>query len=145
MTALFQLVNKTTEKVEQELTLSWADVHEDCEDFVKLYGLTKLVQDRESGADMLEKLEAYQACFNDTLLIGVLARTRKSGGPTVRIEIEALASVKGITVKQAQLLLRKYEKDDQEKILASESVVAQVAVLSATEEPAEGDLDDLLG
>lgn len=144
MIATFQLVNKTEETIEDELTLKWDDVHPDCQDFVKLYGMTKLVQDRESGAEMLEKLEAYSSCFNDTLAAGILNRERKSGGPTVRIEVEALAKLKGVTVKQAQTLLRKYDKDQQATILGSDQVSEMVKTIQAETKDETGDLDDLL-
>ena len=143
MQVTFKLTNKATEKVEDELTLNWADVHDDCKDFTSLYGFTKILQDRESGADMLDKLSAYKSCFDDTLAIGVIARERKSGGPTVRIEVEALAKLKGITVKQAQTLLQKYSKEDRETILASEAVTEAVAEMQPTE-VAEDAFDDLL-
>ena len=146
MTVTFSLVNKATEKAEQTLVIDWADVHDDCKDFTSLYGLSKVLQDRESAADMMTKLTAYQACFDDTLKAGILARERKSGGPTVRIEVEALAKLKGITVKQAQTLIRKYEKDDQEKIFSSEAVQTIVEEMQAsTDEAPEGAFDDLLG
>ena len=139
----FELVNKLTESVEDSLTLDWADVADNCKDFTSLYGFTKILMDRESGANMLDKLTAYKACFDDTLAIGVIARERKSGGPTVRIEVEALAKLKGITVKQAQTLLQKYDKDDRETILASDAVTAQVAKMKPVEVD-EHAFDDLL-
>jgi len=120
--ATFKLINKASEEVVQTLTLQLKDVHEKCEIFVSLYGMTKIVQDRESGTDMLEKLNAYQECFDQTLKVGVMARERQGGGPTVRLEVEALAGLKKISVKQAQALLSKYSKEDREKILGSELV-----------------------
>jgi len=144
MQVTFDLADKATEKVVQSLTIDWADVHDDCKDFTSLYGLSKVLQDRESGADMMDKLNAYQECFDDTLKAGILARERKSGGPTVRVEVEALAAIKDITVKQAQTLIRQYPKEAQEKIFKSQAVLAQVAKLQTTEEPKEGAFDDLL-
>jgi hypothetical protein len=145
MTVTFKLTDKSTEKVIDSLTIKWADVHDGCRDFTALYGLTKILQDRESGTGMMEKLQAYQDLFDDTLAQGILNRERKGGGPTVRIEVEALAAIKDMTVKQAQTLLQKYDKEDREKILASKPVTDKVAEMKAdTEEVAENALDDLL-
>lgn len=143
MTVLFELVNKTTEQVEDTLQVEWADIHDGSRDDLALYGLSKFCMDRESATPMLEKLPAFSKLLDDTLYLGVWDRPRSSSGPTVRIEIEALAKLKGMTVKQAQLLLRKYEKDDQEAILTSEAVQAQLAKMK----PAEVDedaFDDLI-
>ena len=146
MTVTFKLVNKATEKVERTLQIDAKDVHENCKDFTYLYGITKILQDRESGADILDKLDAYQSCFDDTLKAGILARERKSGGPTVRVEVEALAKLKKLTVKQTQTLLSKYEKDDREKILTSAAVQAEVKKLAKAnaDEPQADAFDDLL-
>lgn len=146
MEATFKLVNKATEAVEDQLVLKWADVHENCRNFVILYGMTKLVQDRESGADMLQKLDAYKECFDATLAIGILARERQGGAPTVRLEVEALAVVKKIGVKQAQALLAKYSKEDREKILASEPVKKQTEKMAKklAEEVDTVSFDDLI-
>lgn len=143
MTVTFDLMNKAEEKSEDQLTIAWDDIHEDCRDFVSLYDLTKILMDRESGTEMAEKLAAYQSCFDETLAIGKLNRDRKSGGPTVRIEVEALAKLKDMTVKQAQTLLQKYDKDQREQILTNPAITAMVEEMKA-EEPAAGDLDDLL-
>lgn len=145
MTATFELTDVKAEKVIQTLTVAWDDVHEDARDFVSLYGMTKLLQDRESGADVLDKLDKYSALFDETLKIGVLKRERKAGqGPTVKPEIEALASLKGITVGQAQKLLRKYDKEQQETILSSEAVQDELTKLKATVEDDVDSLDDLI-
>ncbi len=146
MQVTFDLMNKATEKAEQTLTLDAADIHANCKDFVLLYGMTKILQDRESGTEMSLKLDAYNECFEDTLKIGVVARARTSSGPTVRIEVEALAKLKKITVKQAQGLLQKYSKENREIIFASEPVQKEVAKLQKIVDKSDEaeSLDDLL-
>lgn len=143
MTVLFELVNKATEQVEDSLSVEWADVSEASQDDVSLYGLSKFCMDRESATPMLEKLQAFDKLLDDTLYQGVWDRPRSSSGPTVRIEIEALAKLKGMTVKQAQTLLRKYDKDDQESILTSEAVQAQLAEMDL-EAASDDAFDDLI-
>ena len=144
MLVTFQLIKKADESVLQTLTIYWDDVHEDVISFIELYGLTKILQDRCSSSDVLDKLDDYKALFEETLAIGKLERERKSGsGPTVKPEIEALASYKDISVAQAQKLLRQYDKDEQATILASKPVQDELAKLKAKQGEAD-DLDDLL-
>lgn len=145
MTVTFELVNKLTESVEDSLTVNWADVDESQQPMTSLYGLSKFCMDRESAIAMEHKLGAFQELLEDTLFKGDWDRPRKSSGPTVRIEVEALARLKKMTVKQAQTLLRKYSKEDQESILASEKVTAQVAEMQADQtEASEDAFDDLI-
>lgn len=112
------------------------------------YGVSKIMAERTSelspGSD---KMDGIQEVW-DALLTGEWERERKKGaGPTVRIEVEALASLRGITVKQAQTLLKKYDKEKQEQIFAHESVVAKVAELqeSVDSTPDDVNFDDLAG
>lgn len=147
MRIIFDLVNKATEKVEDTLTINWSDVHPDCRDFASLYGVSKILMDKQSAIDMMSKLEAFQELFDDTLKVGILNRERQSGGPTIRVEIEALANIKKITAKQAQKLLAKYDKEVREEILTSVKVKNEVAKMAKkfTEEAAdEITFDDLI-
>ena len=110
------------------------------------YGVSKIMAERTSelspGADKLEGISEVW----DALLEGQWERERKKGtGPTVRIEVEALAALRGITVKQTQTLLKKYDKEQQEKIFANEAVQAKVAELEAEAgDAADEDFGDLL-
>ncbi len=147
MSVTFRLVEKATEKVVDTLTLHWADVHDDAKGWTSLYGLTKVLMDRDSQTPMLEKLDAFSANFEATLKIGVLQKPRTHTAPTVRIEVEALAAIKNCTVGQAQALLRKYDEETRKKILEGSKVQAKVKQLKAKAEKAEeasGDLDDLI-
>ena len=111
------------------------------------YGVSKLMAERTSElSPSSDKVDAIGEVF-DALMTGEWERPRKAGsGPTVRIEIEALAAIRKITVKQAQTLIKKYDKDAQEKIFTNPAVVAQVAKLQkATDATDEGtNFDDLL-
>ena len=145
MTVTFELVNKATETVEDSLDIEWADVDETQQDMVSLYGLSKFCMDRESAIAMEHKLGAFQELLDDTLYQGIWDRPRKSSGPTVKIEIEALAKIKKMTVKQAQTLLRKYSKEQQEEILASKLVTSEVERMTRDQsEVSEDAFDDLL-
>lgn len=112
------------------------------------YGISKLMAERTSehspGPDKMEEIQNVW----EALLSGEWERERKKGGgPTVRIEVEALAALRGITVKQAQTLLKKYDKEQQENIFANDTVQAKVAELQAQIDDTDEDasFDDLIG
>lgn len=112
--------------------------------FTDLYGLSKLVQDRASQVPAgPEKLAEMQMVY-DSLVAGNLERERKSGSPTVSAEVEALASIKGCSVADIQKSIRKYTKEQKEKIFANPAVVAKAAELRSIRETTEIDLDDIL-
>ena len=109
------------------------------------YGVSKIMAERTSElAPGPDKMEGIQEVW-DALLGGDWERERKKGtGPTVRIEVEALAALRGVTVKQAQTLLKKYDKAQQENIFNNPQVQAKVKELEA--EAADADdisFDDL--
>ncbi len=112
-----------------------------------VYGFSKIFAERTSDiVPSQDKLDEIQEIY-DALVDGPWERERKKGGgPTVRIEVEALAGLRGITVKQAQTLLKKYDKDAQEKIFTNPKVVAAVAKLQAKVEKTSDDIsfDDLV-
>jgi len=111
------------------------------------YGISKLMAERTSElSPSQDKLDGIQEVW-DALATGEWERPRKAGtGPTVRIEIEALAAIRKITVKQAQTLIKKYDKDAQEKIFANPAVQKVVAKLQAAVEKTDEDVsfDDLI-
>lgn len=146
MTATFKLVDKKAEKVIQQLTLAWDDTHEKVRDFLKLYGLTKFCQDRKSQSDVMNKLDDYQEVF-DMLAQGVLTQDRKSSGPTIKLEVEALANLRKTSVKHVQTLLKKYSKEEREEIFANDAVQKEVEKLKkklAAQEASDDSFDDLL-
>ena len=111
--------------------------------FVALYGLSKLLQDRSSDTDSgPEKLDAMRGVF-DMFKAGQLEKERRSGAPVVSAEVEALAQLKGYTVAQVQAGLRKYTKEQREKILSSAAVVAKAKEIRSARENTEASFDDL--
>lgn len=111
---------------------------------VGLYGLSKLLQDRSSDTDSgPEKLDAMSEVF-EMLKAGQWERERKTGAPVVSAEVEALAELKSITVAQAQAALRKYTKDQRDKILSNPTIVEKAKAIRASRETTEVDLGDLV-
>ena len=123
-------------------------VHESLRSSVALYGLSKLLQDRtsdksvkEHGIEKLDFMEEVLARFE----AGEWAAERKIGAPTVSVEVEALAALKGVSVAVMQKSLRAYTKEQREGILANEAVVAKAAEIKASREnAADVDLSDLV-
>lgn len=124
----------------------FADWGTNCQRRGKLYAVSKLLQDRtssESGEESrLDSMdEVHTRCGEDQW-----EKERESGGPSVRIELDALARIKGVAVRDVQAALRKYSPEEREKILASEAVKAEVEKIRA-EQDSRGedtiDLDDL--
>jgi hypothetical protein len=108
-----------------------------------LYGLSKLLQDRSSDTDSgpakLDAMREVMAMFK----AGQYEKERRAGAPVVSAEVEALAQLKGITVAQTQAALRKYTKEQRDKILSNEKIVAKAKEIRAAREESDVDLDDL--
>jgi hypothetical protein len=110
---------------------------------VALYGLSKLLQDRSSDTDSgPEKLDAMREVFS-MFKAGQYERERKAGAPVVSAEVEALATLKRITVAQAQAALRKYTKEQREKILGNAAIVEKAKEIRAARQTSDVSLDDL--
>lgn len=107
-------------------------IHADLADQVLLYGYSKLLQDRSSDTDVgPDKLAAMQEVA-DQLAAGNWERERRSGAPTVSAEVEALAAIKSCSVADIQKSLRKYTKEQKEKIFANEAVKAKADEIRAS-------------
>jgi hypothetical protein len=110
---------------------------------VALYGLSKLLQDRSSDTDSgPEKLDAMREVFA-MFKAGQYERERRAGAPVVSAEVEALAALKKITVAQAQAALRKYTKEQRDKILSNAAIVEKAKEIKAAREKSDVSLDDL--
>jgi len=111
---------------------------------VLLYGASKLVQDRtsdESGEDT--RLSAMDDVVT-RFVAGQWEKEREATGPTVRIEVEALAAIKGVGVAAIQKALRSLDAETREKVLTSEAVKAKAQEIRAEREgQADIDLSDL--
>lgn len=143
---LFNVVEDGENELADEAIYDTADLPEVNQLRARAYGISKIMAERTSElSPSPDKLEGIQEVW-DALLTGEWERERKKGGgPTVRIEIEALAAMRGITVKQAQTLLKRYDKEKQEEIFAHEAVQAKVAELQEQmEDTADATFDDLI-
>lgn len=124
----------------------YVEVHSDLLNFVNLYGLSKLCQDRSSDVKAgPEKLAALREVFNQ-LVAGQKERARVVGSPVVSVEVEALARIKGITIPDAQRALKNYDKEQKEKILANPKIVELARQIEAERANSEAtvELDDML-
>lgn len=148
-TLLIKLMNVTDEgkEVADSRSYDCTELPEEIQTKSLVYGVSKLCAERTSDTPPSDdKLNAIDEVFQ-SLLDGNWERERKKGtGPTVRIEVEALAALRGCTVKQVQTLLKKYDKEQQESIFAHEDVVAKVEEMKADmgELDDDANLDDLI-
>ncbi len=145
---LFNVVEDGDNALVKDVTYNCLELPESIQTKALVYGVSKLCAERTSETSPSEdKLEGIDEVF-ESLLAGNWERERKKGGgPTVRVEVEALASLRGITVKQCQTVLKKYDKDAQEQIFSSDAVQEKVAEMAEASEGAADDVsfDDLVG
>jgi hypothetical protein len=138
-----QVIDRETEDAVETETFNARELPDSIKPTVALYGLSKLLQDRSSDTDSgPSKLDAMREIFA-MFKAGQYERERRAGAPVVSAEVEALASLKGITVAQAQAALRKYTKEQREKILANPSIVAKAKEIRAAREDSDVSFDDL--
>jgi len=118
-------------------------VHSDLTTAVTLYGLSKLLQDRSSDVKAgPDKLDAMSDVM-DQLIAGQWERERKAGAPTVSAEVEALSQLKGCSVADIQKSLRKFTKEQKEKILSNDQVAKLAQKIRDSRESTEVDLTDM--
>lgn len=109
---------------------------------VALYGYSKLLQDRSSdvptGPGKLAAMREVAAM----LATGEWEKERKVGAPVVSAEVEALARIKKCSVSDIQTALRRYSKENRDKILSSAQVKEIAAVIRAEREAATVEFSD---
>lgn len=138
-----QVIERESGDVVETETFQAREVADAIKTNVALYGLSKLLQDRSSDTDSgPEKLDAMREVFS-MLKSGQWEKERKAGAPVVSAEVEALASLKKITVAQAQAALRKYTKEQREKILSNPAIVAKAKEIRSARDTVEVSLDDM--
>lgn len=141
------VIERESDKVVEKESFLAAEIHENVRPKVGLYGHSKLLQDRSSdtpaGPGKLAEMRKVHALLAE----GTWERERKAGAPVVSAEVEALAALKSITVAEAQTALRKYSKEQRDKILSNEAIVAKAKEIRATRETTAAtlSLDDLAG
>lgn len=140
-----KVIDREKDEVVEQEAFDSSGVHDNVRQMVGLYGLSKLLQDRSSETPAgPAKLQAMKEVF-ELLSRGEWERERKAGAPVVSVEVEALAELKQISVAQAQTALRKFTKEQREKILTNPKIVEIAARLKAERDQPEADIGDLLG
>jgi len=110
----------------------------------RLYGRSKLLQDRSSDTPTGPGKLAAMREVNAQLAEGKWEKERQAGAPTVSAEVEALAQLKDCTVADIQKSLRKYTKEQKEKVLSNPKVTELAAKIRKSREATpEIDLLDL--
>lgn len=138
-----QVIERESGDVIEEESFDARALPDNIKPTVALYGLSKLLQDRSSDTDSgPEKLAAMREVY-EMFKSGQYERERRAGAPVVSAEVEALASLKKCTVAQAQAALRKFTKEQREKILSNAQIVAKAAEIRAARDKTEVSLDDL--
>lgn len=139
-----QVIERESGDVVESETFQARELPDSIKPMVALYGLSKLLQDRSSDTDSgPEKLDAMREVYN-MFKAGQYERERRAGAPVVSAEVEALASLKKITVAQAQAALRKYTKEQREKILSNPTIVSKAAEIRKAREDSDVSLDDMV-
>lgn len=143
----FVWVDKATEQALHSWTADLTSVAESLEDSVYCYGGSKLLMDRTSqlsaSASPQERAAAMAAVLKH-LAAGEWTAERKSTGPLVSAEVQALAEIKNVSVAAIQATLRTLEPAQKEKVLAT--VRAKHAAIVAKYEGGKGasvDLSDI--
>ena len=121
------------------------DIHNSLKQQVSLYGYSKLLQDRASDVDIgpgkLEAMKAVAAQLN----AGQWAKERKVGAIVVSPQVEALATLKQLTIPAAQAALKAYTKEVREQILSNADVVAKAKEITEARAATEvASLDDMV-
>lgn len=113
------------------------------EKFIELGRKTKLANFAASAkAEGRDRLEMIDEGWTQ-LCSGVWEKEREGGGPTVSAEVEALATIKGVSVSAIQKALKGYTKEQKAAILANPKVKAKADEIRKEREEASVDLDDL--
>lgn len=139
------VIERATDSVVESGVFSARELPENIRPTVELYGLSKLLQDRtsetESGPSKLAAMNEVMDMFR----AGQYERERRAGAPVVSAEVEALAEIKGHTVAQVQAALRKFTKEQREKIFSHPKVVERAAAIRKGREDADVDFSKELG
>lgn len=141
---IFQWIDKTTEKPLHSYTADLTSVAESLEDSVFCYGGSKLLMDRTSqlsASASPQERAAGMAAVLAHLANGEWTAERKSTGPTVSAEVQALAEIKGVSVAAIQATLRTLDADRKARVLAN--VRANYAGVVAKYEEGKADTVDL--
>lgn len=113
-------------------------------DFFTCYGMQKFVEDRTSGVPADDKLDEREELWTMICEHGhEWKKEREGGGPTVRVEVQALANLQGCSVAAIQKALRGKDAEYKAKVFGNAKVREEVKRIQEAEEAASVDLDSL--
>ena len=150
----FDLTKSSDETVLKTVQFDWSDVHVDTHEFIKLYGVTKILQDRTSQVtDPYEKFDAYVELFDETLRVGLTKRDKvKQGKRLNAVQAEALARYfsakagKEVPVMAVHNNWKGLKEEQKSQVLENPAVIKLITEVSkeATEQADDVDMSDLL-
>ena len=147
MQVLVQVWDYESETESDSAVFDFAELPDDIAPRVSLYGLAKVLSDRNSQVKenpkakldgMREVMERFRA--------GEWEAERTGGGlGVVSAEVQAIAELKGISIPDAQAALKAYDRETRQRILASSKVQERAKAIKTKREAAQPQkLDDLL-
>lgn len=125
-----------------DYTFEYSELPEEIADRVAVYGLGKVLQDRNSQVDADGKIAGMVKTY-ESLVSGQWKAERSVGARFLPAVIEAIATVKGCSVAAAQAAYRAL--DDAQRVVLKENLAEEIAKVEAKRAAAEDvDLDDLI-
>lgn len=134
---MFERTDEGKENVD-EATFPLSDLEgTNCSLRAHLYGGSKILQDRTSDLSSdISRLDAMKEVWK-RLMEDHWEKEREAGGPTVSAEVEALASLQGVSIAAIQKALRNYSAEKRQQILAHDAVQKKAEEIRAAREQAE--------
>ena len=138
--AIAKVIDSVTKN---EALYSFAELPETIRDQVAVYGLGKVLQDRNSGVDADAKMDGMTKTY-ESLSSGQWKADKVMGARFLSPVIEAIGKRKGCSVSAAQAAYRAL--DDTQKIALKEALAEDIqAIVDARAAAEEVDVSDLLG
>lgn len=125
-----------------EKTFLWNDLPDDIQEAISLYGIGKVLQDRNSQVPAEQKMEAFDRTW-EQLCNGIWKAERQVGARFLPAVIEVIAKRKDCSVAAAQAAYRALD-EDQRTVLKSKLSKQIQEVEAARAAQTEVDLDDLI-
>jgi len=144
MSVRFDVVDSDDVVQESSDTFRFNALSDEFQKRTSLHGLNTLLQQRTSGTTIangkLASMEEYYA----RLVAGEWAKERVGGPGVVSAEVEAVATLKKVSIPAAQKALKSLDEATRKKVLENPQVVKLAAEIKAKREAgAEVDLADL--
>lgn len=135
-------VTVTDKSTEESVTYDASDLPQQISEQSLLYGIGKLLQDRNSQVAAAEKMPAFDRTWKQ-LCDGIWKAERTIGARFLPAIVEAIAKRKGCSVAAAQAAYRSL--DDAQKAVLKENLAEDIAKIEeARAAQADVTLDDLI-